>query len=100
MRLFLRTGKYKWTAESASQPITVRHFAGSDACHMIIDVISVGESQISSIYVIPVPMASTRIRIRCILHSLRFRRKRVDSGFVSVVLGFFGTPCTVYCDFN
>ena len=44
MHLFLRnawmdrwsiTGKYG-TAESASRPITARHFTGTDACHLII----------------------------------------------------------------
>ena len=40
MRLFLGNGPpvhYEkiMAAESASQPITVRHFTGSDACHII-----------------------------------------------------------------
>jgi hypothetical protein len=40
MRLFSRNGPpfhygEIMAAESASQPITVRHFTGSDACHII-----------------------------------------------------------------
>jgi hypothetical protein len=40
MRLFLRNGPPVhygkiMDAESASQPITVRHFTGSDTCHII-----------------------------------------------------------------
>jgi hypothetical protein len=38
MRLFLRNGPAVHYAESASQPITVRHFTGSDACHIIITI--------------------------------------------------------------
>ena len=37
MRLSLRNGpENNGPAESASQPITVRYFTGSDACHIII----------------------------------------------------------------
>jgi hypothetical protein len=39
MRLFLRNDRRPLrenNADSASQPITVRHFTGSDACHIII----------------------------------------------------------------
>jgi hypothetical protein len=43
MRLFLRNGPPVhygkiMAAESASQPITSRHFTGSDACHIIITI--------------------------------------------------------------